>query len=411
MKAYPKYKSSGTDWLGEIPSHWECAKLKYLGEARNGLTYSPDDICNESDGILVLRSSNIQNDLLSFENNVYVSKKVDELMMQAGDILICSRNGSAALIGKCTIIPKGIVATFGAFMMRFRSNINKKFTLYLIRTTLTHYRDLYSTSTINQLTNSMMGNMSVPLPSLEEQTVIASYLDYITGQIDALVAEKQAQVEDLRKYRISLITETVTHGLNPDASLRPSGIDWIGNIPEHWKTSKLKYFIDINSGEAIPRDEILSEGLYPIYGGGERIGFANNFNVDINSIIIGRVGARCGCVRLINEPAWATDNALVCTTNQDSKFISFFLDAANLNRLNESNAQPLITATKIKNLGVALPPLHEQKEIAEFLDEKTGKIDELIAELEAQLKDLAEYKQAVITEAVTGKVDVRDWKP
>lgn len=204
-------KDSGIEWIGEIPEHWKVSKIKYIGEARNGLTYSPQEMCDEAKGTLVLRSSNIQNDKLCFEDNVYVDKEVDEeLMMKEGDILICSRNGSAKLVGKCAIIPKHVTATFGAFMMRFRSILNRKFSLYLIRTTLAQYKEFFSTSTINQLTNTMIGNMQVPLPSENEQQEIADFLDEKCSEIDSLIALKQTKIEELKDYKKSIIYEYVT---------------------------------------------------------------------------------------------------------------------------------------------------------------------------------------------------------
>jgi type I restriction enzyme S subunit len=203
-------RQSGIDWIGEIPEHWKATKLKYIGDARNGLTYSPEDICDADNGILVLRSSNIQNEQLCFDDNVYVSKHVEDLMMQEGDILICSRNGSASLVGKCVIIPNGIKATFGAFMMRYRSTINSNFTLYLIKTTLAQYKSRFTTSTINQLTNAMIGAMQVPVPPLSEQQEIAAYLDEKTAKIDKLIGELNAQVTELADYKQAVISEAVT---------------------------------------------------------------------------------------------------------------------------------------------------------------------------------------------------------
>lgn len=203
-------RPSGIDWLGDIPEHWITSKLKYIGEARNGLTYSPDDICEQGKGVLVLRSSNIQNEQLCLEDNVYVSKKVDELMMNEGDILICSRNGSASLVGKCAIIPKGINASFGAFMMRYRSIINKRYTLYLVRTTLAQHKAQFATSTINQLTNAMIGNMQVAVPPLAEQQAIADFLDAKTAKIDELIGELTKQIDELTEYKQAVITEAVT---------------------------------------------------------------------------------------------------------------------------------------------------------------------------------------------------------
>jgi type I restriction enzyme S subunit len=235
-------------------------------------------------------------------------------------------------------------------------------------------------------------------------------LDEKTGKIDELIVEKTKQVEDLRSFRTSVITEAVTHGLNPNVPLRQSGIDWLGEIPEHWILSRAKYYIDIKSGDAISKDKINDSDDYPVYGGGELIGYTDAFNVEKHTIIIGRVGARCGCITLANTKSWATDNALILNTSINVPYLTHLLEAANLNRLNESNAQPLITATKIKDLFIPVPPISEQQEIADYLDEKTAKIDKLISELNTQLAELAEYKQAVISEAVTGKVDVRDYK-
>jgi len=125
-QAYAEYKDSGLEWLGEIPSHWKVKKLKYLGEAIIGLTYSPDDVVDESEGTLVLRSSNIQNKKLAFEDNVYVRKEIPEkLRTQKNDILICARNGSRALIGKNALIDESAEGvSFGAFMSIFRSEYN-----------------------------------------------------------------------------------------------------------------------------------------------------------------------------------------------------------------------------------------------------------------------------------------------
>lgn len=386
MKAYPEYKTSGIEWLGNIPSHWACHKLKYHISISNGSD-------PKSDG-----------DIPVYGAGELPFKTCGEYKI--GPTVLLGRKGSVD-------IPHWVEGKYWnvdtAFDTKSKADFNLKYFWYIANCLeINLYK---STTAVPSMTQASYDNMRIPVPTQEEQHLIAEYLDEKTAKIDALVAEKQAQVEDLRKYRTSLITETVTCGINPNAPLRHSGIDWIGSIPEHWSKTKLKYYIDINSGDAIPRDVISNSGKFPVYGGGDKIGYTNKSNVDSQTIIIGRVGARCGCVTLLNNPAWATDNSLICVTSQYPNFIARLLEAANLNRLNESNAQPLITATIVKDLEVALPPLKEQQEIAEFLDEKTAKIDALIDELTQQLDELALYRKAVISEAVTGKVDVRDWKP
>lgn len=201
-------KQSGVEWIGDVPKHWEVMPLKFTGTFGNGLTYSPKDVVDN--GILVLRSSNIQNSSLSFEDNVYVSKVSRDLLVNKGDIIICSRNGSAALVGKSAFVDKELNATFGAFMMRYIPNIEKKYGFYLFQTAIGQYKGYFSTTTINQLTKTTIDEIKVPLAMAEEQAAIASYLDHKCATIDTSISNAQHQIELLQEYKQSLITEVVT---------------------------------------------------------------------------------------------------------------------------------------------------------------------------------------------------------
>lgn len=201
-------KQSGVEWIGDVPKHWEVKPLKFTGTFGNGLTYSPKDVVDN--GILVLRSSNIQNSSLSFEDNVYVSKVSRDLLVNKGDIIICSRNGSAALVGKSAFVDKELNATFGAFMMRYIPNIEKKYGFYLFQTAIGQYKGYFSTTTINQLTKTTIDEIKVPLAMAEEQAAIASYLDHKCATIDTSISNAQHQIDLLQEYKQSLITEVVT---------------------------------------------------------------------------------------------------------------------------------------------------------------------------------------------------------
>ena len=201
-------KQSGVEWIGDVPKHWEVMPLKFTGTFGNGLTYSPKDVVDN--GILVLRSSNIQNSSLSFEDNVYVSKVSRDLLVNKGDIIICSRNGSAALVGKSAFVDKELNATFGAFMMRYIPNIEKKYGFYLFQTAIGQYKGYFSTTTINQLTKTTIDEIKVPLAMAEEQAAIASYLDHKCATIDTSISNAQHQIDLLQEYKQSLITEVVT---------------------------------------------------------------------------------------------------------------------------------------------------------------------------------------------------------
>ena len=182
---------------------------------------------------------------------------------------------------------------------------------------------------------------------------------------------------------------------------KDSGVQWLGEIPGHWGCVPLKYFIETKSGTAINVKELDDKGTYPVYGGGSQIGFCNKYNCEETEIIVGRVGAKCGCVTFPNKKVWATDNALIIKTNLYPRFTAFVLVAADLNRLNAANAQPLITGTKIKHVRIALPPLSEQRSIVSFLDDKCGKIDEWVTKKQKEVEHLQELKQRVIADAVT----------
>ena len=205
-----KLVSSGIDWIGEIPDGWKVTRMKFLGTFQNGLTYTPYDVCG-SEGVLVLRSSNIQDSKLDFKDNVYVTHAPEDLMVEKGDIIICSRNGSASLVGKCALVEGDIKnCSFGAFMVRFRSNLDQKFAYYLVSTVIPQYKQLFTTTTINQLTKGMLSSMVGVLPSESEQQNIASYLDGKCSEIDNLIAVKQEKIEKLKDYKKSVIYEAVT---------------------------------------------------------------------------------------------------------------------------------------------------------------------------------------------------------
>ena len=205
-------KDSGVEWIGDIPQEWAIVKMKHLGRCRNGLTYSPENVVDEEIGTLVLRSSNIKDGKLMFSDNVFVNNDIrEELMVKQGDILICSRNGSRSLIGKNAIIPKNLVATFGAFMMIFRCD-KPEYVRYILSSQIfSYYLGTFLTSTINQLTADNFNNMQVVYCQDErEQVEIITYLDHKCAEIDRLIAAKEQLLTELESYKKSVIYEYVT---------------------------------------------------------------------------------------------------------------------------------------------------------------------------------------------------------
>lgn len=205
-------KDSGVEWMGMIPKGWSIQRFKNLGECRNGLTYSPNDMCSEENGVLVLRSSNIQDNQLFLDDNVYVNTFIkDELYVKKGDILICSRNGSAKLIGKNILIPDGLTASFGAFMMIYRSADPVYLRYILCSNLFFRYLGTFLTVSVNQLTGSNFMNIQFPYPqdSIERELII-KYLNKKCANIDELIEIKKQKIEKLNEYKKSLIYEYVT---------------------------------------------------------------------------------------------------------------------------------------------------------------------------------------------------------
>jgi type I restriction enzyme S subunit len=186
--------------------------------------------------------------------------------------------------------------------------------------------------------------------------------------------------------------------------VKHNGIEWIGDIPSDWEIKRFKYLVvDIKSGDSLT-NEMLSDDdtLYPVFGGGKQIGYYEKSNVTSSNLLIGRVGANCGCITKIIGKAWATDNALIVNSHDKTNYLYYLLLTTNLNNMSDTNAQPLITASKVLNIKIPFCiDIQERHAIATFLDIQCSKVDNIITELEQQIEILKQYKTSLITETVT----------
>lgn len=421
-------KPSGIEWIGDIPDDWEVRRLKGLGEQTIGLTYSPQDITDNS-GTLVLRSSNIQNGklVLDRDDNVYVSIDVENKILKDEDILICSRNGSRNLVGKTAfVITYGKKLSYGAFTTIFRSKYNK-FLFYVFNAGVFEYHlASYNTSTINQLTTSMLNEIRVPFPPVKTQQKIADYLDEKCGEIDATIAKQKEIIEKLKAYKQSLISETVTKGLDKSAPLKPSGIDYLGDIPSHWEIRKLKYVANFNQN-TLPEDtdgqfefKYIDIGNVSSVDGIKEIQYFNFSNapsrarsiVKYGDIIVSTVRTYLRAITSIKEDY---DNC-ICSTgfavitpkdNVQQDFVVYAIENESFIAQIIANSQgisyPAINVSQLENLKLAFPSVKEQKEIVDFLKTKLLEIDLTINKKQNIIQKLDAYKKSLIFECVTGK--------
>lgn len=436
MERYSEYKDSGVKWLGEIPSHWEVMSIKYTGIFENGLTYSPADTAKE--GTLVLRSSNIQDFHLSFKDNVFVKKVSSKLLVRKGDIIICSRNGSASLVGKCALVESDIEASFGAFMMRYRPVINPKYAYYLFQGSIGYYKGLFSTTTINQLTKSVLNEIKIAIPNLEEQVVVGSYLDAATSKIDKAIAMQQKMIDLLNERKQIIIQNAVTKGLDENVEMKDSGVEWIGMIPKHWKIEPFGKHFTFGKGLPITKANLQEEGVAVISYG--QVHAKYNLGTTLTETLIRYVSPKYlethpQCLLNKNDFIFAdTSEDVEGSGNfafndyKDKIFAGYHTVVARpkdliypkyyaylfKSRAWKSQIQSLVNGVKVYSIGkrilktstLLIPSESEQKEIVKVLDLKTAAIEKSIENISRQIALLQERKQIIINEVVTGKVKV-----
>lgn len=416
MKKYENYKDSGLEWLGMVPEHWEILPFKRGVSVNNGRDYKH---VKSEDGYPVIGSGG---------QFAYASDYLYD-----GEVILLGRKGT---IDK----PRYFSGKFWTVDTMFYAIPNQKcIAKYMYYQALTIPFSFYSTDTaLPSMTQSDLGNHLMCFPPISEQRIIASYLDQKVGQIDALISEKEKMVEDLKAYRSSLITETVTKGLDKEVEMKDSGVEWIGKMPSKWTVSKLKYICKINGRigfRGYTTDDLVSEGNGAFTIGGKHI--SKNL-LDLSSpeyiswekyyespeimvkkgdIVSAQRGTLGRTAYIDKEIGPATINPSLVLINdiiEDAKFLYWFMVSNSflsiIEFVNTATAVPMISQTQFGNTLIPLPPISEQHIIVEYLEKEISKIDTSISEIEHQLSDLKSYKSSLITEAVTGKIDLRDWQ-
>ncbi len=403
MKRYETYKDSGIQWWEEIPTHWDLKKAKHI------FSLVTENVSDSSLPKIALENIESWTGKYIETNSDFMGEGVE---FKKDDILFGKLRPYLAKVYKAEFAGQ---AVGDIYVFRGNEEQNPEYLKYLL---LSYpFISVVDGSTYGakmpRANWDFISHLVLPCPPKTEQVTIAAFLDHKVGQIDATIAEKEQMLEDLKNYRSAIISEAVTKGLDKNVEMKDSGIDKFPMIRSNWNTSKLKYIASIRSGSALPINNIKKDALYEVYGGNGCMGRADEYNTESPAIIIGRVGALCGNVHLIKTKKWVTDNALILNIKRDVtyEYLYYYLTAYDLNTLNSSNAQPLITGTKVLDVVTPMPSLNEQIMIANYLDDKTSMIDETIDQITVQIVELKSYKSALITEAVTGKIDLREWKP
>lgn len=403
---YDKYKDSGIAWIGEIPEHWEITSFKRKITINNGKDYKD-----------------------------FLDAEIYPVMGSGGCFAYCSNymyDGEALLLGRKGTIDKPLYVKgkFWAVDTMFyaipHANLDCKFAYYLA---LMFPFNLYSTSTsLPSLTQTDLGNILVAFPFLSEQQSIATYLDQKCGEIDELITLQEEMITKLQSYKQSVITEAVTKGLDKNVSLKDSGIEWIGEIPEHWICTVFKKFLsepmqyganepaeecNYNDPRYIRITDIKDDGtLRDDTFKSLPLEKAKEYMLTKGDLLFARSGATVGKTFLYKEDyAACFAGYLIKARCNKNELLPNFVFYYTLSNVYQNWKNSIFIQSTIQNIGadkysvmpIIIPPLSEQQSIADYLDRKCSEIDELISIKQQKIEKLKDYKKSLIFECVTGK--------
>lgn len=404
MQRYDTYKDSGVQWLGEIPSHWEMKRWRFLMSENT----TKNTNCKER-----LQLQFRYGDIVRKVNQSEESDVLDTIskytIVEPDDIMINGLNLNYDFISQrvAQVQERGVI-TSAYISLRPTEIANSRYFTYFLKS-MDAKKMFHGMGTGIRLTLSYneLKNQFIPCPSPEEQTAIANYLDTATAKIDAAIAQQQKMIDLLNERKQIIINRAVTKGLNPNAKMKDSGVEWIGEVPEGWEVRKLKHIAKLQSGDTISSDSFTETG-YPVFGGNGFRGYTNRFTNDGDYVLIGRQGALCGNVNYAHGQFFASEHAVVVYPyhKENLVWLGEVIRASNLNQYSQSAAQPGLAVSLIQNICYPYPPKEEREGIALYIAKNIKVIDEGIKNYQEQISLLQERKQIIINEVVTGKVKV-----
>lgn len=401
-QTYEKYKDSGVEWIGRIPEFWSLIRLKFILDYQKGKNPKELSTIQNENSIIYLTMDYLRGN----PKQIFYAERSENCFQVDDNELLLLWDGSNA--GEFILSKSGILSSTMAVI--YLKGISKKFAWFFFK----HFEIQLKKATIGMgvphVNGQELKNGSISLPPLPEQLSIAAFLDRETARIDALIDKKQKLIALLKEKRTALITRAVTKGLNPNAKMKESGIEWLGEIPAHWEVKRLKYVVTMRSGENITSTNIEPQGTYSVFGGNGKRGYCDSFTHEGTYVLIGRQGALCGNINYADGKFWASEHAVVVKPKAELNtfWLGELLRAMNLNQYSLASAQPGLSVDRILYLQVPVPPVKEQDQISKYLKEKFSKMDKLSNLNLKAIDKLQEYRTALISAAVTGKVRVFD---
>ena len=422
MKKYNNYKDSGIEWIGKIPEHWDIILFKrIILKIKDGTHGTFQRVSN---GHPFLSAKNV------YDNGIKIGEKESNISEE--DYLEITKNGfpskndllitCVGTIGRTYVydFEKPMAFQRSVTFIRFYDGINPQFYKYYVQSSI-YQNLLISLAKTSAQSGIYMGDLmnttTIKIPPFE-QTAIANYLDHKTTQIDTLIAKKEQFISLLQEERTAVINQAVTKGLDPNVKMKDSGIEWLGEIPEHWEVKKLAFEFNTLNTKRVPlsaeeRGKMESR-IYDYYGASGVIDKVENYIFDEELILIGEDGANLltrtkRLAFIASGRYWVNNHAhIIKPINGNIYYFCELLELIDYTIYISGSAQPKLTQEALMSIKIPVPPISEQNKIFDYLKDEFNKIDTIISKSQQEIELLKEYKTALISEVVTGKVDVRD---
>lgn len=436
-RPYPEYKDSGVEWLGEIPKHWQVVPIKYLA-VLNPKKSSMDSAFLTKECTFVPMEKLKLNSIILDEKRLVRDVYGGYTYFEDGDVLMakvtpCFENKNIAVASD---LLNGI--GFGSseiYVIRATTYVNNRFLYYRLQEE--SFMDIATAAMtgaggLKRVPSDVVNGYSLAAPVIEEQRTIAAFLDYETVRIDSLIDKQQRLVELLKEKRQAVISHAVTKGLNPNAPMKDSCVEWLGQVPEHWVVLPVKHISKSVGTGGTPKDEYsFSESadvcwFTPGDFSGElklsvskkhvtKLAVQNNDAkvYPAGSVLVIGIGATLGKVALCESEFSCNQQINVIQPNNkiEPSFLTYSLgiQTEQMKLLSNASTIGIMNQEKTKQVTLAIPPLEEQSDIARYLDDSSQRFARLLSSSESQIVLLQERRTALISAAVTGKIDVSDW--
>lgn len=440
---YDEYKDSGVEWLDVIPNHWNTVSLKMLIDVRDGTHETPSYVEKTDNSYPLVTSKDVTSGQIDLTDCKHISQQDYESIIKRsavseGDILMpmIGTVGSPVLVEERLEIAIKNLALFRT--SENNDKITAKFLHYFLNSKECSMQfSLEGRGGVqNFVSLGTLRSLGLPLISLEDQVQIANFLDFETAQIDTLIEKQQTLIQLLKEKRQAVISHAVTKGLNPDTPMKDSGVEWLGEVPEHWEIMAIsKLTQKITNGYVGPtRDILVPKGVPYIQATHIKRG---NVNFDDayfvreewskkhsksilkeQDVLVVQTGAGTGDIGLVtSEEAGYNCHALIILQPKANLilggFLSFTLQSdygyAILYSIRTGGMHPHLNCGEVKYVKVSVPPIDEQQEIIAYIERMKSKFNDLINNAEQAIQLMQERRTALISAAVTGKIDVRGW--